>query len=157
MFAPEVNEILQATPPKLIREMGMCGTATSIIYVQQHYYTSTRTRTRVSCSLVPGAACLLPGTRYIQAQNRLHNQRYGGLFRAEKLLVSRDYLITGVASSRVTPSSCDGGEAQFPPRTWIHCEAPPCVKSAVHAGSLTRVIKSYLLALGTTQISSKRT
>ena len=107
-------------------------------------------RTRVSSLSLR----VLPGTRYIQAQNRLHNQRYGGLFRAEKLLVSRDYLITGVASSRVTPSSCDGGEAQFPPRTWIHCEAPPCVKSAVHAGSLTRVIKSYLLALGTTQISS---
>ena len=38
------------------------------------------------------------------------------------------------ATSRATPSSCDGGEgeAQFPHGTWTHCEAPPCVESAVH-------------------------
>ena len=91
-FALEVNEILQATPPKLRREMGMCGTAAIITYVQQ-CYTRPRTRTGVSCSFVPGAAYLVPGTRFLQTQNRLHNQRYGGLFRAGKLLVRRDYLI----------------------------------------------------------------
>ena len=37
MFALEVNEILRGTPPKLRREMGMCGTAAIIIYVQQYY------------------------------------------------------------------------------------------------------------------------
>ena len=39
------------------------------------------------------------------------------------------------ATSRATPASCDGGEgeAQFPHGTWTHCEAPPCVESAVHA------------------------
>ena len=37
------------------------------------------------------------------------------------------------ATSRATPSSCDGEcEAQFPHGTWTHCEAPPCVESAVH-------------------------
>ena len=39
------------------------------------------------------------------------------------------------ATSRATPSSCDGeGEAQFPPWNVDHCEEPPCVESAVHAG-----------------------
>ena len=33
MIALEVNEILQTTPPKLRREMGMCGNAAIIIYV----------------------------------------------------------------------------------------------------------------------------
>ena len=57
VFALEVNGILQATPPKLRREMGMCGTTAIIIYVMvQQYCTSTPTRTRVSCSLIPGAA-----------------------------------------------------------------------------------------------------
>ena len=68
MFALEVNEILQATRAKLRREMGMCGTAAIIIYVQQHY-TSTRTRTRASCSLVPGAAYLVPGTHVKPARH----------------------------------------------------------------------------------------
>ena len=72
----------------------------------------------------------------MQARNRLHNQWYRGLFRAQKLLVNRDYLIIRV-TSRATPSSCDAGqgEAQFPHGTCIHCEAPPppCVESAVHA------------------------
>ena len=42
------------------------------------------------------------------------------------------------ATSRATPSSCDAGEdeAQFPRGTWTHCEAPPCVESAVHACAL---------------------
>ena len=60
MFAPEVNEILQATPPKLRREMGVCGNAAITIYVQQ-YYTSTRTYTSLE-PLVPGAAYLVTGT-----------------------------------------------------------------------------------------------
>ena len=131
-FALEVKKILQATPPKLRREMGMCGNAAIIIYVYQYYTSTVLVRTRVLCSLVPGTEYLVPGTRYIQAQNRPHNQRYGRLFRAAKLPVSRDYLITGVAS-RATPSSCDREEeSQFPYGTWIHCEAPPCVESAVH-------------------------
>ena len=39
------------------------------------------------------------------------------------------------ATSRATPSSCAAGEgkAQLRHGTWTHCEAPPCVKSAVHA------------------------
>ena len=57
MIALEVNEILQTTPPKLRREMGMCGNAAIIICVQQ-YYTRTSARCAYSSpgSLVPGAA-----------------------------------------------------------------------------------------------------
>ena len=119
-------------PPKLRRGMGMCGNAAIIIWYQQCYAS-----TRVSCSLVPGAAYLVPGPRYVctyQHNRPLQNQRYWGLFRAETLLVSRDHLITGV-TSKVTPSLCDGdkGEVQFPHGTRIHCEATPCVETAVHA------------------------
>ena len=48
--------------------------------------------------------------------------------------MSRGYL-SKRPTSRATPSSCDGGEgeANFPYGTWIHCEAQPCVESAVHA------------------------
>ena len=81
VFALEVNEILQATPPKLRREMGMCGNAAIIIYVHQQYYTSTRCPYSSLEPLVPGAAAyLVPGTWYVQAPNRL--RRYGGLFPA---------------------------------------------------------------------------
>ena len=51
------------------------------------------------------------------------------------------------ATSRATPSFCDGGEgdAQFPHGTWTHCEAPPCVESAVHAVVLRqRSFRSFL-------------
>ena len=60
-----------------------------------------------------------------------------------KLLVSRDYLIARVAS-RATPPSCDGGEGevQFPLGTWIHCEAPPIVESAVHANIAETLLPS---------------
>ena len=72
----------------------MCGNAPNIIYgTVQQYYRSTRTYSNLE-PLVPGAAYPVPCTRYMQAQSRLQNQRYGGLFRAEKTLVSRDYLIT---------------------------------------------------------------
>ena len=37
MYALEVDEILQATPPKLRKEMGMCNDAGSKIYVQVLY------------------------------------------------------------------------------------------------------------------------
>ena len=71
-------------------------------------------RTRVSCSIVPSAAYLVPGTWYTVHTSTDRNQRYGGLFRAIKLVVIKEYLITG-GTSRATPSSCDGGEgeAQF--------------------------------------------
>ena len=116
VLALEVNEIVQVTPPKLRREMGMCGTAAIMICAAQRCYTSTRTRTRVSCSLVPGAAYVIPGTRYIQAQPGLQNQKFG-VFSRGKTLCERDYLIRGV-TSRATPS-CDGveAEAQFPDGT----------------------------------------
>ena len=81
VFALEVDEILQAMPPKLRREMGMCDNAGIKIYVQQ-YYTSTRSTGSSLAHLVPGAANLVPGTRYMQAPNLLQNQRYEGLFRA---------------------------------------------------------------------------
>ena len=38
MFALEVQKILQATPSKLRREMGMCAT-TKYVQQQQQYYT----------------------------------------------------------------------------------------------------------------------
>ena len=87
----------------------MCGNAAIITYVQQ-YCTSTRTYSSLE-PLVPSAAYLVPGTRYIQAPNRVQKQRYGGLFRAEKLHVSRDYLITRV-TSRATPCTCDGEDKE---------------------------------------------
>ena len=31
------------------------------------------------------------------------------------------------------PSATGEGEAQFPNGTWTHCQAPPCVETAVHA------------------------
>ena len=50
------------------------------------------------------------------------------------------------ATSRATPSSRDGGEgeAQFPHGTWSHCEAPPCVESAVHAAVQGRGVSAPL-------------
>ena len=37
VFAREANGILHATPPKSLREMGMCGTAAIIIYLLYEY------------------------------------------------------------------------------------------------------------------------
>ena len=42
VFALEVNEFRQVTPPKLRRKMGMCGTAVITTYVPQQYYANTR-------------------------------------------------------------------------------------------------------------------
>ena len=81
MFALEVNEILQATPPKFRREMRMCDNAGSKVYLQA-YYTSTRCTGSSFEHIFPGAANLVPGTRYMQAPNIFQNQRYEGLFRA---------------------------------------------------------------------------
>ena len=65
MFALEVNEILQTTPPKLRREMGMCGNAAIMIYVGQQYYTSSTRCTYSSLEpLVAGAAAYTPETWY---------------------------------------------------------------------------------------------
>ena len=80
VFALEVNNILQATSPKLRREMGMCAI---IIYAQQQqYYTIqvlvVRTSTPVS-SLSFWVQLTWYLVRYIQAPT---NQRYGGLSRA---------------------------------------------------------------------------
>ena len=90
VFALEVNEILQATPPKLRREKGMCGNAAIIIYLWQ-YYTNSRT---CSSLVQPRSRCSIPGTWYTvhTSITRLQDQRYGGLFRAGKLHVSRDYV-----------------------------------------------------------------
>ena len=74
--------------------------------------------------------------RYMQAPNRLYKSEV----RASVLRVKtpREQGLphyTYVLQSRATPSFCDGGEgeAQFPHGTWTHCEAPPCVESAMHA------------------------
>ena len=71
-FALEVKKILQATPPKLRREMGMCAT-TIYVQQQQHYYTIRVlvVRTPVSslsfqvqhiCYIRPGPHAHEPGT-----------------------------------------------------------------------------------------------
>ena len=99
VFALEVNDILQATPPTLrtenedVRHRGVYNVPTynSIIPVLIRVLES-----RVASFQVQHTWWyLVPGTRYIKAQHRLQDQRYGGLFRAEKLLMSRDQLITG--------------------------------------------------------------
>ena len=77
VFALEVNEILQATPPKLRREMGMCGNAAIIVYVQQ-YYTSTRCTYSSREPLVPGAAYLVPGTWYTVYASTQHTIQIRG-------------------------------------------------------------------------------
>ena len=72
VFALEVNKILQATPSKLRREMGMCPTTT---YVQQQHVVLYDTSTRCTYSslepLVPGAAYLVPGTVYASTQQTI--------------------------------------------------------------------------------------
>ena len=72
MFALEANEILQATPPKLRREMGMCSHAATKLYLVHTYSSITRVlvRTRVSCGIVPGAAYPVPGTRCMHKHNQ---------------------------------------------------------------------------------------
>ena len=78
VFVLEVNEILQATPPKLRRKMGMLGQRsdynirTNNIYGYSLYVLQSRaSRSR----------CSIPGTWYtVHASTRLQNQRYGGLF-----------------------------------------------------------------------------
>ena len=54
VFALEVNEILQATPPKWRREQGMCGNPAIIYFAQQQYCTSTRCTYSCLEPLVPG-------------------------------------------------------------------------------------------------------
>ena len=70
VFALEVNKILQATPSKLGREMGMCATTT---YVQQQQHYTIRAlviRTPVS-SLSFQVQHTWYLVRYMQAPNRL--------------------------------------------------------------------------------------
>ena len=97
-----------------MRQRGDYNIRPAVLYEYSHVHESRASRSR----------CSIPGNWYlvhiIQAQNRLQNKRYGGLFHAQKILVSRDYLITR-STSRATPSSCDGEEAQFPHGTRILC------------------------------------
>ena len=78
MFALEVNKILQATPSKLRREMGMCAT-TIPVYVQQQQYVVVLYDTSTRCTysslepLVPRVAYLVPGTVHASTQ---HNSLY---------------------------------------------------------------------------------
>ena len=77
VFALEVNKILQATPSKLRREMGMCATT---IYVQQQYYYTIRVldvRTPVS-SLSFQVHHTWYLVRYMQAPNRLYKSEVRG-------------------------------------------------------------------------------
>ena len=71
--ALEVNKILQATPSKLRREMGMCATIIYLVRTAAAVFYDTVTRCKYSSldSLVPGAAYLVYLVRYMQALNRL--------------------------------------------------------------------------------------
>ena len=84
MFALEVKKILQATPSKLRREMGMCATT---IYVQQIaavlYDTSTRCTYSGLESLVPGAAYLVPGTVHASTQQTIQTEVRGYVSRVK--------------------------------------------------------------------------
>ena len=69
VFALEVNKILQATPPKLRREMGMCATTR---YVQQQQYYTIRVlvvRTRV-----PSLSFQAQHTWYIRPGRHAHTR-----------------------------------------------------------------------------------
>ena len=77
VFALEVNKILEATPSKLRREMGMCATT---IYVQQQQYYTIRVlvvRTPVS-SLSFQVQNTWYLVRYMQAPNRLYKSEVRG-------------------------------------------------------------------------------
>ena len=109
------------------------------------YDTITRcTYSSLEPLVCPGAAYLVPGTVHASTQYTTGSEVRGSVSRV-KLPVSRDYLIAHV-TSRATPSSCDGGEgeSQFLHGTWIHCEAPPCVESAVHAAVWGRGVSAPL-------------
>ena len=99
MFALEENKILQATPPKLRREMGMCAIIiyvrirTAVLYVRVLVRTSS-----LEPLVVPGAAYLVPGTVHAKAPNRLQNQRYG------VCLARRNSLRAGTTSLRCITS-----------------------------------------------------
>ena len=89
VFALEVKKILQATPSKLMREMGMCATT---IYVQQQrqYYTIRVLVVRTPVSSLSFQVKHIPVTwylvRYMQAPNQqttwYTNERYASLSRA---------------------------------------------------------------------------
>ena len=72
VFALEVNKILQATPPKLRREMGMCAIITyRSSSTAALYDTSTRCTYSSLEPLVPGPAYLVPGTVHASTQQTM--------------------------------------------------------------------------------------
>ena len=84
----EVNKILQATPSKLRREMGMCATDYNIYAQQQQYYTIRVQYTVLVLYVLQSRAsrsrCSIPGAWYGTCKHPTDytNQRYGGLSRA---------------------------------------------------------------------------
>ena len=99
------------------------------------YDTSTRCTYSSLEPVVPGAAYLVPGTVHASTQQTIQIIGTGVCLARKNSLWAGTTSLHVRAASRATPSSCDGGEgeAQFPHGTWTHCEAPPCVESAVHA------------------------
>ena len=84
MFALEVQKILQATPSKLRREMGMCAT-TKYVQQQQQYYTI---RVFVVRTPISSLSFQVQHTwylvRYMQAPNRLYKSEVRGSVSREK-------------------------------------------------------------------------
>ena len=103
VFALEVNKIMQATPSKLRREMGMCATT---IYVQQQPWYDTL-RVLVVRSPVSSLSFQVQHTwylvRYMQAPNRLYKSEVRGSVSRVKLLVSRDCLIARACYKQSNP------------------------------------------------------
>ena len=71
VFALEINKIMQATPSKLRREMGMCATTLRTAAAVVLYDTSTRCTYSSLEPLVPGAAYLVPGTVHASTQQTI--------------------------------------------------------------------------------------
>ena len=80
VFALEVKRNLARDASEIVEEMRMCGNPAIMIHVQL-YCTSARCKYSSVERLVPGAAYLVPGTRFMQPPHRPKNERYEGLFR----------------------------------------------------------------------------
>ena len=134
VFALEVNEILQATPPKFGKEMGMCVNVPIIIYIYtQQYYTSIRCIMRAPISSLS-----------FQVQHIYLVYTWYTVHASTQQTTKSE--VRGSVSRVKTP--CEQGLPHYTcykqsnaflvrrrrrsaVRTCIRCEAPPCEESAV--------------------------
>ena len=138
VFALEANKILQSTPSKLRRSMGMCATATYIRTASAVvlYDTSTRCTYSSFKLLVPGAAYTWYLVLYMQAPSRLHKSEVRESVSrvktpCEQGLPHYNYVLP--AEQPLPHATEEKAKRSFPMERGPNCEAPPCVESAVNA------------------------